>query len=73
VAAIDDRDGRVGVGERRVGERHPRGPRTDNEIVRFEFFVYHSATIVVVAYGARRSRDARVSLMGCSVAYHRAG
>src|SRR5262245_39049983 len=49
VAAIDDRDGRVGMREQRVGERHSRGARTDNEIVRFEFLVHHSATIVVAA------------------------
>ena len=52
VAAIDDRDGRVGVGEQRVGERHPRGAGTDNEIVRFEAAnVPHRGTVARVRVG----------------------
>jgi hypothetical protein len=36
------------MGEQRVGERHTRCTGTDNEIVRFEFFVHHSATMPAV-------------------------
>jgi hypothetical protein len=56
------------MGEQRVGERHSRGPGTDNEIVRFEFFVHDSTTIVVAAHGPRRWHDARVSLRDRSFA-----
>ena len=44
VAAIDYRDRRVGMREQSVGKRHPRGPGTDHEIVRFEIFVHHLAS-----------------------------
>lgn len=52
VAAIDDRDRRVGMVEQRVGERHRRGTGADHQIVRFEFFVHRFAMVVVGVEGA---------------------
>ena len=44
------RDGRVGMREQRVGERHPRGAGADDEIVGFELVVHH-----FIASWSRRS------------------
>ena len=41
VAAIDQRDRRVGMREQCVSKRHRRGPGADDEIVRFELVVHH--------------------------------
>ena len=46
VAAIDQRDRRVGVREQCVSKRHRRGPGADDQIVRVELVVHDVAIIV---------------------------
>jgi hypothetical protein len=45
VSFHDYGDRGVGMREQRVGKRHPGGPGTDHEIVRFVFFNCHFALL----------------------------
>jgi hypothetical protein len=40
VTTVHDRDGRIRMPEDRVGERHPRRPRADDEVIGFELVVH---------------------------------
>ena len=51
VTAIDYRDRCIRMREQRIDERHPGGPCTDDEIVRFESFVPHWMMRVVAVPG----------------------
>ncbi len=66
VASVDDGDRGVRMREERVGERHPRRPGADDEIVGFELRPHHpDDTRAARARGATRRRRGRTpSLAG---------